>query len=113
MTTNTSGYRPYDIGVLVKIDKPQEKTTKGGIILTSQTEAVSIEASQSGVIVDMGLLAFSGQEDAPRIGDAVFFAKYAGQMIYPTQSDDEDTYRAMDYHDIRLIKGAKLCQKES
>lgn len=102
---NGSGYRPYDIGVLVKVRLPQERKTSGGIILNSSVEAVSVEASQVGVIVALGELAYKGaSEDAPKIGDEVFFVRYAGQMIYPWQSDDESHYRAMDFHDVRLIR---------
>lgn len=102
---NGSGYRPYDIGVLVRVKEPQEKATKGGIILSSSMEAVSIEASQVGTIVAMGKCAYEGAaDDAPQIGDEVYFVRYAGQMIYPWQSEDEKHYRAMDFHDIRLIR---------
>lgn len=106
---NTSGFKPYDIGILVKIKEPEEKQTKGGIILSSKAEAVSIEASQTGTIVDMGALAFIGDDghpykDSPKVGDQVFFKKYSGQFIYSHQSDDEQNYRAMDCHDVRLIK---------
>lgn len=109
---NNSGFKPYDIGVLVQVQAPQEKKTKAGIILDSKIEAVSIEAVQSGKLVDMGGLAFRNSDgtlyaDAPKVGDEVFFVKYAGQFISSLQSEDGNTYRAMDCHDIRLIKERK------
>ena len=104
---NTSGYKPYDIGVIVKINPPEEKTTKGGIILQSKIDAVSIEAVQKGILVDKTDLAFSGIKDAPEIGDEVLFVKYAGQFLYPYMTDDEQHYRTMDSTDIRLIRSKK------
>lgn len=101
--SNTSGFKPFDIGVLVEILPPEEKTTKGGIILTSQTDAISIEAVQRGILVDKAKNAFNGVEDAPEIGDTVFFAKYSGQFLYSYMTADEKEYRVMDSHDIRLI----------
>lgn len=101
---NTSGYKPYDIGVMVKIKPPADKVTKGGIILNSSIDAVSIEAVQKGILVDKTELAFSGIADAPEIGDEVLFVKYAGQFLYPHMTDDEGSYRIMDSTDIRLIR---------
>lgn len=104
---NNSGYKPFDIGVLVKINPPEEKRTKGGLILTSQVDAVSIEAVQKGELVECGHLAFEGVDNAPKVGDTIFFAKYSGQFLYPHMTDDEENYRVMDYTDIRLIKEKK------
>lgn len=101
---NTSGYTPFDVGVLVKILPPEEKKTKGGIILQNTVDAVSIEAVQKGTLIEKGRLAFTGIEDAPEIGDEIFFAKYSGQFLYPHMTDDEQTYRVMDDHDIRLTR---------
>jgi len=102
--SNTSGYNPYDIGVLVRINPPQEKKTSGGIILQANVDAVNIEAVQCGELIATGKLAFSGVEDPPQIGDQVFFAKYSGQFLYSYQTNDEKNYRVMDSHDIRLIR---------
>lgn len=102
--TNKSGYKPYNIGVLVRIFPPEERKTKGGIILQSDVEAVSITAVQRGELVEVGALAFADSIDKPEVGDTVFFAKYAGQFLYSTETDDEQTYRVMDDHDIRLIR---------
>ena len=101
---NQSGYKPYDIGVLVQIEPPEEKKSSGGIILTSDVDARNIEAVQKGVLVESGALAFSGVSDAPSVGDTVFFAKYAGQFLYSHQTDNEENYRIMDSHDIRAIR---------
>jgi len=98
---NTSGWRPYDIGVLVKIPKPEDKTTKGGIILQSKIDAVSVEAVQRGILVDVGNVGFTGIDDAPEVGEEVFFAKYSGQFLYSHMTDDEGEYRLMDSLDIR------------
>lgn len=98
---NTSGWSPYDIGVLIKIEPPVEKKTKGGIILDSKIDAVSIEAVQKGVLVDVCDMAFKGVNDAPQIGDEVFFVKYAGQFLYSHMTDNEQSYRLMDSMDIR------------
>lgn len=101
---NKSGWVPFDLEVLVKIEPPEELKSKGGIILTSNVDAVSIEAVHKGVIVDKSDMAFKGVEDAPGIGDTVMFAKYAGVFLYPHMTNDEGTYRMMPYHDIRAKK---------
>ena len=98
---NTSGWKPYDIGVLVKVLPPEEKVTSGGIILQSKIEAVSIEAVQQGVLVDTGGVGFEGIKDAPEMGETVVFAKYSGQFLYSHMTEDEQTYRLMDSLDIR------------
>jgi len=98
---NTSGWKPYDIGVLVKISKPEDKVTKGGIILQSKVDAVSVEAVQKGILVDVGNMGFTGIDDAPVINEEVFFAKYSGQFLYSHMTDDEGEYRLMDSLDIR------------
>ena len=98
---NTSGWKPYDIGVLVKIEKPAEKKTAGGIILQSAIDAVSVEAVQNGILVDTGEVGFTGIDDAPSIGETVLFAKYSGQFLYSHMTDDEQEYRLMDYSDVR------------
>ena len=106
---NTSGFHPYDVGVLVRIQPPEEAKTSGGIILPSSMDAVSIEAVQEGVVVEMADIAFtnrdgSKKDDAPKVGDSVLFIKYSGQFLYSHQTDDEQNYRIMDDHDIRLIR---------
>tara|TARA_R110000868_G_scaffold363099_2_gene625346 strand:+ start:338 stop:697 length:360 start_codon:yes stop_codon:yes gene_type:complete len=107
---NTSGWKPYDIGVLVKIEKPEERKTKGGIILHSAIEAVSHEAVNNGVMVDMAGQAFKARDsegnitvpdDAPKIGETVVFAKYSGEFLYSHMTDDEQEYRLMDSPDVR------------
>lgn len=100
--SNESGFKPFDIGVLVKLEMPEEKVSKGGIILQTETEAPNIYSTQLGVIVELGERAFKGQEDAPKAGDKVFFAKYAGQLLTNLVTKDEQFYRAIDDHDIRL-----------
>ena len=98
---NTSGWKPYDIGVLVKIAKPADKKTKGGIILQSAIDAVSVEAVQNGILVDTGKVGFTGIDDAPELGETVLFAKYSGQFLYSHMTDDEQEYRLMDSLDVR------------
>lgn len=101
MSKNTSGWKPFDIGVLIQVKEPEEKKTKGGIILQSKVDAISIEAVQHGVLIDACENAFNGVPDAPKIGDEVFFVKYSGQFLYSHMTDDELSYRMMDSTDIR------------
>jgi co-chaperonin GroES (HSP10) len=101
---NTSGFKPYDIGVLVRIKPHEEKKTAGGIILHETGNKISIEAQQTGILVEVGSRAFGGLDNPPCVGDTVFFAKYSGQFLYPTETIDKENYRAMDDHDIRLIR---------
>lgn len=98
---NKSGWLPYDSAVIIRLIEPQEKKSKGGVLLTSSIDAVSLDAVQKGYLVAMGTRAFEEIEDAPKLGDEVFFIKYSGEFIPKYMSNDDCPYRIMESHDIR------------
>lgn len=78
---NISGIIPLEYYILVKLDVVEERT-KGGIILTADTQERETQAQASGVLVDIGPLAFLYEvenDTIPKLGQRVAFAKYGGQ----------------------------------
>lgn len=95
--TNHSGIQPLDDRVLVLMDEHAEQT-KGGIIVTSETQARQSMASETGVIVALGEAAFTHSDDGYRMwttrkpapGDRVVVERYAGRLV---QGADGVEYR--------------------
>lgn len=96
---NTCGYKPIGEFVLVLHDKSPEKTA-GGIILADTTKENNSDASEAGVIIELGDDAFKWNYDRsrpfngqqPEPGDRVYFERYAGTIIY---GKDGVKYRLM------------------
>ena len=86
--------------IVVKVTKVDEKT-EGGLFLIKDHVAREQNAVSEGEIVDLGPTAYDwmDQEDAPKIGEHVFFVKYAG--IGKTINDEE--YRIINDEDIYAI----------
>lgn len=100
---NTSGFRPYSIGVLIRLDE-STKVTAGGIHLTDDRVDKDTHSRQTGTIVAMGGEAFTKMgSESPKLGDRVYFAKYSGQFLYPKETKDGKEYRIVDDHDVRLF----------
>jgi co-chaperonin GroES (HSP10) len=100
-TQNNSGYEAFETGVLVKVEKPEGRVSAGGIHLPSKT--VDIYATQIGVIVQMGDVAFTDYQQPPKVGDKIYFAKYSGQMLEPDMTEDDGYYRIIQDSDIVLL----------
>lgn len=65
--------------LIVEVCPPEEEKSSGGIIVQAARANIDAVYSDTGVIVDMGPLAFAGEEEnIPKIGDKVIFARYAG-----------------------------------
>lgn len=89
------GYR-----VLVKPDNIEEKT-EGGIIIPEAERSKHLQAQQSGVIVALGLDAWSDYSQAwAKIGDRVLFARHQGQPL--TGADDEE-YRMINDEQVTAV----------
>lgn len=77
--------------VLVKVEKPEEKTA-GGIVLPSQVRDAEQRAAEIGTVVDVGPTAWlaEGLGGSPwaKVGDKVYFAKYAGKWVEKKQDAD-------------------------
>lgn len=96
---NTSGFAPIGEFVLVLFDKAPEKTA-GGIFLTDSTKESNSEASEAGVIIELGDDAFKWNYDRsrafnghrPQPGDRIYFERYAGTVLH---GEDGVRYRLM------------------
>lgn len=85
--------------------------TKGGIYLPAKNEIAEQEnrrqeGAETGVIVDMGYMAFKGLGDGTawaNVGDRVGFKRYAGINPYPDGSPDGFIYRCIDDEDICVL----------
>jgi co-chaperonin GroES (HSP10) len=91
--------------VMVKPD-PVEKVTDTGIIL-SVNEKMEAAASQKGTVIGIGPMAWKnevygfglpGWEPWCKVGDRVFFARYAGKFIN-TSDDPKNSERVVVLND--------------
>jgi co-chaperonin GroES (HSP10) len=107
---NTSGIRPTEFMVLVKVKEVEEKTA-GGIIKLQETLEREQHAEMEGIMVDMSPMAFTYEEwnqlpgkmrntYLPKRGDRILFSKYAGS---PRQGKDGELYRLVSDKDIKGI----------
>lgn len=97
-----SGIIPLEYYVLIKLDVVEERT-KGGIIRIAETQERETQAQSSGVLVDIGPLAFIYEVDnqtIPAIGDRVCFPKYGGQE---RTGSDGARYRLLKDGDLSAI----------
>ena len=101
---NPSGIRPSRFNVLVKPD-PVETVTPGGIIRPPGNQAREQGAAVKGTIIAVSPLAFGyekwpNEADKPKVGDRVYFAKFAGM---DAQGLDGVEYRLMKDEDIAAV----------
>ena len=96
--------------ILIKVEKPAERT-KGGIVLPSQVRDAEQRGAEIGVVVDIGPTAYmaDGLGGVPwiNVGDRIFFAKYAGKWVKEPEDDaeeflmirDDDVCGRIDHHE--------------
>jgi chaperonin GroES len=94
---------PFLHRVLVKL-KPVEKTTESGIIIPDMTTRKEQAATEEGTIVAIGETFGKdyGATVIPKVGDKVYFAKYAGKFI--KDSDGTDLVLLNDEDIVAIIK---------
>lgn len=97
---NESGVRPIGTSVLVLMDQCAEASS-GGVLLPPEKIGQMNQASESGVIVQVGSAAFAYYDDGskwtdykPVPGDRVFTERYGGREL---MGQDGKTYRMMTY----------------
>lgn len=95
--------QPIEFNVLIK---PQEveKKTASGLYLPDQTVEADKYAQQRGEIVALSPLAFSYADwpdgtVLPKVGDTVFFGKYAGTMV----KEGDAEYRLVKDKEIAAV----------
>lgn len=108
MSFNKSGILPTEYNVLILPDEVEE-VTKGGIILTAQTQESDQHAAVEGTLVAMSPLAFT-YEDAPewsrhkpKLGQKVIIARYGGNLF---DGKDGKKYRLLKDKDILAVREA-------
>lgn len=68
--------------ILIKVDPVETKTASG--IIVSLNEKREQAAAEIGTVVDIGSTAFKDYGESPdliKVGDRVYFAKYAGKVV--------------------------------
>lgn len=87
--------------VVVKV-KEIEGVTAGGIHLPESSLSKEQNAATEGILINVGSTAFDylEEKDRPKVGDCVFFVKFAGIG----KEIDEETYRIINDEDIYAVK---------
>lgn len=81
--------------IIVKPDEIVEEKTAAGIVIAKLDSDSTLKAATTvGTIVDIGEDAWSAHRPKSpfaglKVGDRVFYAKYAGKMIKETEDSDE------------------------
>ncbi len=75
--------------ILIKVDPVETKTASG--IIVSLNEKREQAAAEIGTVVDIGSTAFKDYGETPnliKVGDRVYFAKYAGKTVKDTDGNE-------------------------
>ena len=99
MSDNPSGIHPKGYRVLIQPIEPEVKTASGIIVATEETKYKEEMANTTGVVVELGPVAFSDYGDDPwcAVGDKIIFAKYAGLLYI---GKDGIKYRVINDSDV-------------
>lgn len=78
---NASGLQPVEYKILIEPEEVEE-TSKGGIVLAVSTTEKEKMAQVRGRLIAVGGNAFEDwAEPVPKVGDSVYYAKYAGIVV--------------------------------
>lgn len=102
---NTSGIRPVDLNVLVRMDPVKEKTS-GGVILPEAHADLAAQRDIEVTFIEAGKSCFKDWEAGcrPEPGDRVIISRHAGMEV--KGRTDGQTYRILSDVDVRaIIKG--------
>lgn len=90
---NESGWRPIWDRVLL-LPKEVEAKTAGGLIIPDATKDRDQFAQQEGEVIAIGPSAFvydwpaDRRDEAPKVGDTVFFSRYQGEKFTGTNGKE-------------------------
>ena len=91
--------RPAGHRIMIRVDDTEE-VTKGGVVLSSETVLKESRAIDKGVVVALGATAYKDFTGEPwvKVGDKVWFKKYAGLKVDDCNViiEDEDIYAIED-----------------
>lgn len=96
---NKSGLQPVEYKILIEPEEV-EQMSAGGIVLAMETTEKERMAQVRGRLIAVGGNAFEGWNSAPRVGDVVYYAKYAGIMV---KGKDAREYRLANDKDVSAI----------
>ena len=95
---NTSGLSPVEYKILIEPEEVEQKSA-GGIVLAIATTEKEKMAQVRGRLIAVGGNAFEDwNEPIPRVGDKVYYAKYAGKWIKDHRDGQE--YLVVNDEDI-------------
>jgi co-chaperonin GroES (HSP10) len=107
MSENASGLQPVEFKILIKPEAVEEtdpmlaKARAMGLQLTQDTTERERMAQIKGVLVAAGGNAFADwNEPRPKVGDVVYYAKYAGINV---PGKDGQEYRLANDKDVSAI----------
>jgi chaperonin GroES len=97
---NTSGLQPVEYKILIDPEEV-DQVSAGGIVLATMTTEKEKMAQVRGKLVAVGGNAFEDWNDPkPRVGDHVWYAKYAGYVV---KGKDGREYRLANDKDCAAI----------
>jgi co-chaperonin GroES (HSP10) len=100
MSANTSGLVPVEYKILIEPEEVEQKST-GGIILAPTTTEKEKMAQVRGRLIAVGGNAFEDWlPPIPKVGDQVWYAKYAGYVV---KGKDDKEYRLANDKDCAAI----------
>ncbi len=100
MSGNTSGLQPVEFKILIEPEEVEQKSV-GGIVLVSATTDKEKMAQVRGKLIAVGGNAFEDwNEPKPKVGDRLWYAKYAGYVI---KGDDGKEYRLANDKDCAAV----------
>lgn len=103
---NPSGLQPCEYKILIEPEEVEQKSA-GGIIMAPATTDKEKQAQVRGKLIAIGGNAFADwYEPIPKVGDSIWYAKYAGLVV---KGSDGRDYRLANDKDCAaiVIGGAK------
>jgi len=97
---NNSGLQPVEYKILIEPNEVEE-TTASGIVLSKSITEKERQSQVKGKLIAVGGNAFEDWAgEVPKVGDGVYFAKYAGYVI---KGNDDKEYRLANDKDISAL----------
>ncbi len=105
MEKNDWGFQPIDVKVLIEVEELDRYAGKAGLIIIPDTVHDKFQVAQiKGKVVAMGGEAFFDVKDpVPKVGDKVYFAKYAGVQMHMDRNGKRVEARVVNDKDIIAV----------
>lgn len=97
---NKSGLSPVEYKILIDPEEVEKKTESGILLVDKITDREKM-AQVKGKLIAVGGNAFEDWNDpVPKVGDSVYYAKYAGLIV---KGKDDKEYRLANDKDITAV----------